>query len=204
MNNWGNIVYNKKNKQDKPKKNEKAGSNNFDSNSTNTIYFYSGVSDESVFDLNKEIEKKSKELTIMGISCNIPPPPLNIKIHSYGGSVFSAFAAMNYIENCNVETRSYIDGAAASAATLMSVVANKRYIARHGYMLIHQLSAWTAGTYEELKDDMKNNESLMEKIYNVYEAKTRIPKAKLKEVLKRDLWWDAETCLKYGLVDEIV
>ena len=27
---------------------------------------------------------------------------------------------------------------------------------------------------------------------------------RLKEILKHDIMWDAETCLKYGLVDEIV
>ena len=33
---------------------------------------------------------------------------------------------------------------------------------------------------------------------------TKIPKRKLNEMLKRDLWFDAETCLDYGLVDEII
>ena len=27
---------------------------------------------------------------------------------------------------------------------------------------------------------------------------------KIKDILKRDLWWDAKTCLKYGLVDDII
>ena len=27
---------------------------------------------------------------------------------------------------------------------------------------------------------------------------------KLDEILKRDLWFDAESCLKYGLIDEII
>ena len=26
----------------------------------------------------------------------------------------------------------------------------------------------------------------------------------LDKLLKHDLWWDADTCLKYGLVDEII
>ena len=29
-------------------------------------------------------------------------------------------------------------------------------------------------------------------------------KVKIKDILKRDLWWDAKTCLKYGLVDDII
>ena len=36
------------------------------------------------------------------------------------------------------------------------------------------------------------------------EEHTSIPKSKIKDILKRDLWWDAKTCLKYGLVDDII
>ena len=27
---------------------------------------------------------------------------------------------------------------------------------------------------------------------------------KMDEILKHDIWWDAEQCLEYGLIDEIV
>ena len=29
-------------------------------------------------------------------------------------------------------------------------------------------------------------------------------KLEISDILKRDLWWDAKTCLKYGLVDDII
>jgi ATP-dependent protease ClpP protease subunit len=89
---------------------------------------------------------------------------------------------------------SVIEGCAASAATIMSVVASHRQINKHAYMLIHQLSSGMWGKYHEQKDTMENNDRLMKKI----------PKKELNNLLKHDLWWDAETCLKYGLVDEII
>ena len=67
-------------------------------------------------------------------------------------------------------------------------------------MLIHQLSSVSWGKYEALKDDMKNNDMLMDRIRKIYQEHTNIPKTKLDQILKHDLWWDAETCLKYGLV----
>ena len=190
---------------DKTKKadDKKDSSSNFESEG-NTLYFYSGVDDDSIFSLNKELEKKDQQLQVLGIENNIAPPPIRLKIHSYGGSVLSAFAAINYIKNtkCNVHT--YVDGAAASAGTLMSVVGTKRYISENAYMLIHQLSSVSWGNYEQLKDDMINNKALMKRIRDIYEQYTKIPKTKLKDVLKRDLWWDAKTCLEYGLVDDII
>ena len=86
----------------------------------------------------------------------------------------------------------------------MSVVGTKRYISENAYMLIHQLSSVSWGNDEQLKDDMINNKALMKRIRDIYEQYTKIPKTKLKDVLKRDLWWDAKTCLEYGLVDDII
>ena len=75
---------------------------------------------------------------------------------------------------------------------------------KHSYMLIHQLSSGLWGKYEDLKDDMENCDSFMKTIKDIYEEHTNIPKKELAKVLKHDLWWDAETCLKYGLIDEII
>ena len=125
-------------------------------------------------------------------------------INSYGGSVFAGLAAVDYIRNTTIPVASIIDGCAASAATLMSVVADERYMHENSFMLIHQLSSVSWGKYEELRDDMKNNDLLMETIKNIYLKHTKIPKRKLNEMLKRDLWWDAQTCLQYGLVDDII
>ena len=74
----------------------------------------------------------------------------------------------------------------------------------HSFMLIHQLSAGSWGKYEELKDDMANNDLLMKTIRDIYIQHTKIPAKELAKMLKHDLWWTAKTCLKYGLIDEII
>ena len=53
-------------------------------------------------------------------------------------------------------------------------------------------------------DDMDNNTKLMEMIKKLYKEYTKVPEDKLEEILKHDLWWDAETCLEYGLIDKIL
>ncbi len=45
---------------------------------------------------------------------------------------------------------------------------------------------------------------MMNTIKNVYKEHTKLPMKKLDEILKHDLMWDAKTCLKYGLIDEII
>ena len=170
----------------------------------NRIYFYSEVSRPRVLELNKEIRSLNLDIAHNSMVLNIEPASIYLHINSYGGSVFAGFAAVDYIKNSKVQVVSIIDGCAASAATMISVVANKRLMHENSFMLIHQLSSGMWGRYEELKDDMKNCDLLMEKIKKIYSEHTKIPKRKLNQILKRDLWFDAEACLKYGLVDESI
>jgi ATP-dependent protease ClpP protease subunit len=178
--------------------------NNIVSTQDNRIYFYSEVSRPKILALNKSIVRVGNSIKNRSNVLNSPDVPIELHICSYGGSVFSGFAAVDYIINSDVPIHSVIDGCAASAATIMSVVAERRFMHKHSFMLIHQLSSGMWGNYEALRDSMENCDTLMETIRGIYDKHTKIPKKQLNDILKRDLWFDAETCLKYGLIDDII
>ena len=191
----------------KTKTEEDGDSNDSDRVSTtnNKIYFYSEVSRPKVLTLNKSITNVGLSLQNRANTLGLEDAgKIFLHINSYGGSVFAGLAATDCIIGSPVDVVTVIDGCAASAATLMSVVGMHRLISEHSFMLVHQLSSWTSGKYAELQDDMKNNDLLMKTIKNIYEEHTKIPKSQLSKILKHDLWWDAKQCLEYGLVDEIV
>ena len=170
----------------------------------NRLYFYSEVTRSKNLTLNKSIVELANYYSAIGTSLNSPPAELYLHINSYGGSVFAGLSSVDYIINSKVPVTTVIDGCAASAATLMSVVGKRRLMHKHAYMLIDQLSSGMWGKYEDLKDDMENCDNFMKTIKSIYEEHTNIPRKELDKILKHDLWWDAETCLKYGLIDEII
>jgi len=170
----------------------------------NRIYFYSGVETKNVLGLNKALRELSGEIQHSSTILECPQADIFLHVNSHGGDLFAGLAAMDEIRKSKVPIISIIDGCAASAATLMTIAANKRQINKHAYMLIHQLSSGMWGKYTEMKDEMENLDNMMKTIRNIYLEYTKIPKKKLNEILDRDLWFDAETCLKYGLVDEII
>ena len=168
------------------------------------VFFYSEVNRGSVLNLNKQLIELGNKLLNASNVYEIPVPHIKLHINSGGGSLLDGFAAVDYIKSCKAPVHSIIDGSAASAATLMSVVAAKRSIHKNSFMLIHQLSGGMWGKYEDLVDDFKNSSLFMSTINQIYTQHTKIPAKTLKEILKRDIWFDAKTCLKYGLVDEIL
>ena len=179
--------------------------NNVVETTNNRVYYYSEVSRPKILVLNKSLKNLNDNLINQAQLLTLDEPAqIYLHINSFGGSVFAGLSAVDYIQSADVPVTTIVEGCAASAATLMSCVGSHRQMRRSAFMLIHQISSGLWGKYEELKDDMENCDLFMRIIKDIYDEHTKIPKKKLKEILKRDLWFDAETCLEYGLIDEII
>tara|TARA_R110000824_G_scaffold10167_3_gene45098 strand:+ start:517 stop:1164 length:648 start_codon:yes stop_codon:yes gene_type:complete len=170
--------------------------------SENNLYFYGDITEANALELNAALYELDKKLIITGVFLDIKPV-IRLHINSFGGSLFAGLATVDVIRNLKSDVHSIVEGAAASAATIISVVCTKRSMGRYSKMLIHQLSSGAYGKYNELEDDMENNSHLMSTIKEIYKVYTNVPMKKLNEILKHDLWFDSKTCLELGLVDEI-
>jgi len=173
----------------------------------NHIWYNTSVTKKSTNRLVRIIHNKNNEyndsVNKMRDVANLTPKPLYLHINSYGGDLLAVMAVVDAIKNSKIPIHTIIEGVAASAGTIMSVVGHKRYITSNSYMLIHQLSTGMRGTMEDLKEEMINNRVFMKRIKDIYAEHTKISRSELTNALKHDLWWDAKTCLKKGLVDEI-
>jgi len=169
----------------------------------NDVYFYGDISEQNALELNSILYEVDKKLQVAGLFVN-SIPTINLHINSYGGSLFAGLATVDVIRGLKCNVNSYVEGAAASAATIISVSCDQRYIGRYSKMLIHQLTAGAYGKYNELEDDMENNKHLMETIKAIYKKYTKVPMSKLNEILKHDLWFDSEKCKDLGLIDHII
>lgn len=177
----------------------------FDTRVGANLYFYEEIDTESILHLNREL--RARELDCLGVAAEWGlrhPPSIKLHINSPGGDVFAGLAAVSVIKNVRVPVETIVEGLAGSAATLMSVVATKRKMYQHSYMLIHQVSTWMEGTYENAKDEMNNLDLIMETVKGIYTQYTSIPSDVLDGLLKRDLLLDAKTALEYKLVDEVI
>ena len=172
---------------------------------SNRIYFYGEIEREKVLQLNKKIREMNNEyLLLRGNLALEELPKIYLHINSYGGSFFSGLSVMDSILQSQLPIITIVDGCCASAATLFSVVGTERLIHKHAFMLIHQISSFCWGKFSEFEDEMENLKRLMATLKGIYKQYTKIPMKKIEEIVKHDLWFDAETCLQYGLVDSII
>lgn len=170
----------------------------------NHIYFYADVDTETVFLLHKEIRTVNLRLGEFALKYSCAPPNIFLHINSAGGNVQQGFAAADLVRSSKIPIITIVEGRAASAATLMSIVGKKRKITPNSLMLVHELSSMIFGRYSQLKDEANNLDQYMDMVRDFYKKYTKLQEQQLDELLKHDIWWSANKCLEYGLVDEII
>ena len=171
----------------------------------NHISFCDDVTTKSIQKLNESIRTLGKKLRVEQVQFDLlTPRPIHLHIHSYGGLLSAGVAGLETISKSTVAVHTHIEGCAASAATLLSMAGARRTMGRYSSILIHHLSSGTWGTYEQIKDHMEQSTHLMNQMIGFYQNRSRMKEEEIREILKRDLWFDAEKALRLGLIDEIV
>ena len=170
----------------------------------NNIYFYGAVSESSTLQLKNKLDELDLHSQITAIHYKIEAPPIHLHIQSYGGSLLHTFYIMDVIKTLKTPVYTYIDGFAASAATLMSVSGKRRFMTESSVMLVHQLSSGASGKFEEIKNEYSNLVEFMEIIKKTYLNNSNISSDNLDALLKQDLWLNSKKSLEYGFIDEII
>ena len=133
------------------------------------------MGEKEALELIKVLRHLDIEMQYLALRLAIDPVPIELHIHSAGGDIFAGLAVADTIAKCKTPIHTYVEGSVASAATLMSIVGKKRFISTNGFMLIHQISSFMVqGKFEEFKDEMQNQESLMKSIKNIYSRHTKM------------------------------
>lgn len=169
----------------------------------NKIFYYSNINIKDILYLKELLYELEKELLINSLKYSFDPI-IELHINSDGGCLFTGIDIYNFINNFSIPINTYTNGFIASAATFMFLAGKKRYMYENNYLLIHQLSTGAWGTYEILKDEMNNNKKLMNTIIDLYKKYTYLPKNKLNEMLKNEIYLNSNDCIKYNFATNLI
>lgn len=173
----------------------------------NHIYFYDEINRDTAFYLSKKLRATALKLQEIALKYDLEQSPkIYLHINSLGGCVFSSFTVVDTILQSPVPVVTIVEGAVASAGTIISIAGHERQMSEYGYFLMHQISSGAWGKMVELEDAMDNWEEIMRRIRQHY---LRFSGGKcnnniIDEILKHDIWWTAKDCLELNLVDKVV
>ena len=172
----------------------------------NHIYFEEQITKKTARQLINQIQEVTEDILSLSNKYELSEvPKIYLHINSSGGELFSSFNLADTVKRNKIPIVTIIEGSVASGATFISVSGSERLMSKNAFVMIHQLHgpAW-GGTFSEAEDDYNNCKLYMDKIMDLYEETTNLKKSQLQKMLKHDLYWDADTCLKYGLIDRII
>jgi len=130
----------------------------------------------------------------------------NIKLHinSPGGDVFDGIAIYNALRNHGAAITVYIDGLAASMASIIAMVGNPVIMPENTMLMIHKPWGFAGGD----ANDMRDYADLLDKVETVlipaYAQKTGMDPAKIAEMLEDETWLDGNECLALGFADQVI
>lgn len=160
------------------------------------VFFYCEVSEESVAELCTAVKK----LETLQLGLGVERPGVTVHILSNGGELYSGLTCMDYFASLD---RTYVttiaEGVCASAATFIFLGGDRRIVSPNAYILIHQIGIGFWGKFEELKDEMKQCQQLMDHVKGIYMERTLLTEKKLRKLFKHDIYLSYKKCIKYGL-----
>ena len=130
---------------------------------------------------------------------------IDLHINSNGGDVFDGQAIHTLIKNHKGFVTAYIDGLAASIATVIAMGADKVIMPKNAMMMIH--NAWTGlyGNANDLRKMADDLDHINDTIVHTYlaKAKDKTDEATIRDLMDKESWLNAEECLSLGLCDEV-
>lgn len=169
----------------------------------NRVYFNDEINDDTAFALMKELRETEIRVKSSSIAIGCEPPPIVLHITSNGGAIHAAFSVVDCIAQLSSPVHTVADGFVASAATLITLAGEKRFVTENAYMLIHELRSGVWGKMTSIDEEFANLKKIMDHIMSFYTKRTTLTKKSLEKILTKDIIWNAQECIEKGLVDEI-
>lgn len=127
---------------------------------------------------------------------------INLRLNSPGGSVFEGIAIANAIRTHPANVTVYVDGIAASIASIIALAGDRVVMMPQAQFMVHNASGGCYGDATEMTKmaDLLDKQSL--NIAKAYAEHTGRPLAEWQDYMAEETWFTADEAVAAGLADE--
>ena len=129
--------------------------------------------------------------------------PINLRINSLGGDVFDGLAIYNIIKKRTAKTTVYIEGIAASIATIIALGADEVVMSENSLFMIHNASGGAMGESKDLQKTAQVLDKITRQLAEVYESKTGLSQETIQDMMDEETWLNAQEAFELGFIDTI-
>ena len=131
---------------------------------------------------------------------------LNIYLNSLGGSVFQGQAIFSILKRHSAYKNVYIDGIAASIASVIAMAGDTISMPKNAMVMIHNPWTFAMGNSADLRKEADALDKIRESMIVAYMDKIqgKTTEEELIDLLDAETWLSAQDCFDRGFCDELL
>lgn len=124
---------------------------------------------------------------------------IDLHINSYGGNVFDGMAIHNALRRHPANVTTYIDGVAASIASIVALAGDEIIMPSNAMLMIHNpVGSVYWGSEQEMRQMADSLHQIKEAMLNVYDENSTKGRAELAAAMDAETWLTAADAIEYG------
>lgn len=128
---------------------------------------------------------------------------LDVRINSPGGSVNHGIAIYEALREHDAKKHVYIDGLAASMASIIAMVGDEISIAEGGFVMIHNPYGMVEGSAEDMRRFADMMDKSKAKMSAIYTGKTGLSAEDIGQMMDAETWLDADEAVAKGFANKV-
>ena len=131
---------------------------------------------------------------------------INLHINSPGGSVFEGIAIYNMLKQNKAHVNVYVDGLAASIASVIAMSGDAIFMPSNSMLMIHNPWTMAVGNASELRKQADDLDKITESSIQTYlnQAGDKLDEEALRQLMDDETWLTAKEAVDYGLATEVI
>lgn len=125
---------------------------------------------------------------------------ITVRINSPGGDVFDGVAIYNRLKQHKAKVTVYIDGLAASIASIIALAGDEIYIGEGALYMVHLPWTFAYGNRMELDNTVSRLLDVEEQMISIYAKKSGLERSEIKSLLEAETWMGADEAVEKGFV----
>ncbi len=127
---------------------------------------------------------------------------LEVHINSPGGSVTEGLAIYNTLKQHHAEVTVYIDGLAASMASVIAMAANRLVMPANALMMIHNPWGWASGEADDMRKQADVLDKMKASMLSAY-SRSGLSDEEITSIMDEETWYTGQEAVDAGFADEL-
>jgi ATP-dependent Clp endopeptidase proteolytic subunit ClpP len=128
---------------------------------------------------------------------------IDLHINSPGGEVFDGITIYNLLKQHKATVTTYIDGLAASIASVVALAGDTIIMAENALMMIHNPWGMAMGDSADMRKMADELDIVSGSIAKAYISKTGKNESDIVDMMDAETWMTADEALEMGFIDQI-